>query len=239
MPISLSCPTCGKRLKAPDEAAGKTVTCPKCSCRMTLPTSEPVPRSRTVVRPVVPEEREYEPADEPPRPSRRSSRQQADDDYEEDDEPARTKYCHECGRRIRTRAEICPKCGVRQPDSDDGPRRSGKSRDGVKVPVLISAISNIVVGLIWASTCFGIVFTIPMVILCIFEFALWSKADSLSPRRLGGQAKSLAIFEIVVGLVNTPTLICGIIVLINSGKLAGRDYEDHEESQTPPQPQER
>jgi hypothetical protein len=64
-----------------------------------------------------------------------------------------------------------------------------------------------------------------MVILCIFEFGLWSKADSLSPQRLGGQAKSLAIFEILVGLANTPTLICGIIVLINSGKLADR-YED-------------
>ena len=230
MLITVSCPTCGKHFKAPDEAAGKTVTCPKCSARMMLPAPEPIPPSRTVARPVAPGGRDYEADDEQPRPSRRSNRRLADDDYEEeDDEPARTKYCHECGKRIRARAEICPKCGVRQPDdADDGPRRSGKSRDGVKVPVLISAISNIVVGLIWASTCFGIVFTVPMVILCIFEFALWSKADGLSPRRLGGQAKTLAIFEIVVGLANTPTLICGIIVLINSGKLAGREYENYE-----------
>lgn len=133
-----------------------------------------------------------------------------------------TKYCHECGQRIRARAEICPKCGVRQPDRADELSRPSKSREGIKVPVLISAISNIVVGLIWAATCFGIVFTIPMVILWIFEFALWSQADSLSPRELGGRAKTLGIFEIIVGLVNTPTLICGIIVLINSGKLVDR-----------------
>ena len=114
------------------------------------------------------------------------------------------------------------KCGVRQPDRTDGPSRSGKSPDGIKVPVLISAISNIVVGLIWAATCFGIVFTIPMIILCIFEFRLWSKADNLSLRQLSGEAKTMGIFEIVVGLANTPTLICGIIVLINSGKLADR-----------------
>jgi len=95
-------------------------------------------------------------------------------------------------------------------------------REGIKVPVLISAISNIVVGLIWAATCIGLVFTIPMVILCIFEFILWSQADNLSPKELGGRAKILGIFEIIVGLVNTPTLICGIIVLINSGKLANR-----------------
>lgn len=27
---------------------------------------------------------------------------------------ANEKYCHECGEVIRERAEICPKCGVRQ-----------------------------------------------------------------------------------------------------------------------------
>jgi NMD protein affecting ribosome stability and mRNA decay len=25
------------------------------------------------------------------------------------------KYCHECGSVIRLKAEICPKCGIRQP----------------------------------------------------------------------------------------------------------------------------
>jgi len=28
---------------------------------------------------------------------------------------AEEKYCHECGEIIRAKAEICPKCGVRQP----------------------------------------------------------------------------------------------------------------------------
>jgi len=27
------------------------------------------------------------------------------------------KYCHECGEAINAKAEICPKCGVRQPSS--------------------------------------------------------------------------------------------------------------------------
>lgn len=26
------------------------------------------------------------------------------------------KYCHECGRNINAKAEICPLCGVRQPE---------------------------------------------------------------------------------------------------------------------------
>jgi len=81
---------------------------------------------------------------------------------------------------------------------------------------LISAIANIVVGLLRLSTCFGIVFTIPMIVLCVIEFSLWSKADDLSQRQLRQQARTLAIFEVVVGLANTPTLICGIILLINT-----------------------
>lgn len=159
------------------------------------------------------------------RPQADRRRRAGDDDDDETDAPIRTKYCHECGRQIRHRAEICPNCGVRQPDGGDGPSRSGKSRDKIKTPLLISAISNIVVGLIWLATGIGIVFTIPMVILCIAEFGLWSKADGLPPRELGEKAKSLAIFEILVGLANTPTLVCGIITTINSGKLV-KQYED-------------
>jgi TM2 domain-containing membrane protein YozV/ribosomal protein L40E len=41
------------------------------------------------------------------------------------------KFCHECGAVIRARAEICPKCGVRQSSpnmSGFGVTPSGKSR---------------------------------------------------------------------------------------------------------------
>jgi TM2 domain-containing membrane protein YozV/ribosomal protein L40E len=41
------------------------------------------------------------------------------------------KFCHECGAIIRARAEICPKCGVRQPSagmSGLAVTPSGKSR---------------------------------------------------------------------------------------------------------------
>jgi len=40
MPISFQCPGCGKKLKAPDKAAGKTSTCPGCGGTVTCP--EPV-----------------------------------------------------------------------------------------------------------------------------------------------------------------------------------------------------
>ncbi len=40
MPISFACPKCGKNLKAPDSAVGKSSTCPGCGSRVTCP--EPV-----------------------------------------------------------------------------------------------------------------------------------------------------------------------------------------------------
>ncbi len=40
MAISFSCPTCGRKLKAPDNAAGKTTKCPGCGSPVTCP--EPV-----------------------------------------------------------------------------------------------------------------------------------------------------------------------------------------------------
>jgi predicted RNA-binding Zn-ribbon protein involved in translation (DUF1610 family) len=40
MPISFQCPQCGKKLKAPDEAAGKSSKCPGCGGTVTCP--EPI-----------------------------------------------------------------------------------------------------------------------------------------------------------------------------------------------------
>jgi hypothetical protein len=39
-----------------------------------------------------------------------------------------TKFCHACGGTIDSRAEICPKCGVRQPGVPGAVVSSGKNR---------------------------------------------------------------------------------------------------------------
>ncbi|MDZ4685846.1 MAG: hypothetical protein SH850_12325 [Planctomycetaceae bacterium] len=134
-----------------------------------------------------------------------------------------TKFCFECGARIRQRAEICPKCGVRQPDHFDIASRKNEDRSHLKIPILISAISNIIFGLFWISTGCGIPLAIPMFVLCIFEFQLWSKADKYPLPELARQAMNMGIVEIVVGfMLNIPTLICGIIVVLKcSGMTRG------------------
>ena len=37
MPIEVSCPGCGKKLRAPDSVAGKRVKCPQCSTPVPVP----------------------------------------------------------------------------------------------------------------------------------------------------------------------------------------------------------
>lgn len=66
MPISVSCPACGKRLKVPDELVGRRAKC-VCGTVLSIPAAEPVPLPLTVqpmkVPPVVVEgpEEESEP----------------------------------------------------------------------------------------------------------------------------------------------------------------------------------
>lgn len=51
---------------------------------------------------------------------------------------APTKFCHACGDTIDARAELCPKCGVRQPGSGIGATSpSGKSRTAAALFALL------------------------------------------------------------------------------------------------------
>jgi uncharacterized Zn finger protein (UPF0148 family) len=209
MNLTISCPACKQPLHLPDNLRGQAVKCPSCTHVFATQEDGDAETSRSPSRrpSTPPPEADYD----EPRPSHRRSSE---------------KHCVECGSIIRARAELCPNCGVRQPYVEEAGYPIRPSRDGVKIPLLISAISNIVVGLLWASSCIGIVFTVPMIILCVFELKLWSNADSLPLREFGRRAKTLGIFEIVVGLANTPTLVCGILVLINAGKMAQpRDFD--------------
>lgn len=68
MPIPIACPECDARLKAPDDAAGKTIRCPKCTARLVVPGGdggEPDDRPRKPVR------RRDDEDDDRPRPKRR------------------------------------------------------------------------------------------------------------------------------------------------------------------------
>ena len=89
----------------------------------------------------------------------------------------------------------------------------------ITVPLLVSAISNILVGCIWLITCWGIVIAVPMFILSVYEFRLYEKIGRRPVKEIANEASNLAIWEMVLGVfLNIPTLLCGIFLRINAGK---------------------
>lgn len=131
---------------------------------------------------------------------------------------AADKYCSECGKLIRVKAEICPHCGVRQQLSSSSDPSSLKS--WIKVTLLISAIWNALLGMSLLAT-LVLFFLAPFpLVLCIDEFIAFSKVDSLSSAALSSRVRAVAFWEICMGfLCNFPTMICGIVNMINAGNL--------------------
>lgn len=83
------------------------------------------------------------------------------------------------------------------------------------VSILVSAISNIIMALVWIGTCFGIPLGVVCIALCVLEFVFYSKRDRLNRKSFREETFWIGLFEIIVGLFNTVALICGIITLIN------------------------
>jgi len=98
--IQFACPACQQPLE--HTTPGAAVKCPACGNRFDVPAGEPVEAVATATV-AGPTGKAKGPGE---------------------------KYCHDCGAVIRARAEICPKCGVRQPPvrqaaryAEDDPRR--------------------------------------------------------------------------------------------------------------------
>jgi len=85
MPISASCPSCGAKINAPDNLAGRSVKCPKCANPFTVPAAgaaadaiQATPAAPAYVA--------------PPTPPRRPAREARDEDADWDDDRARDDY---------------------------------------------------------------------------------------------------------------------------------------------------
>lgn len=187
----VSCAGCSTQLRVPVNTSGRAIKCPRCGEQQVVPDCTPDPEVQiSVVQPHTP----------PPA-------------------PAPGKFCHHCGGAIAAAAAVCPRCGVWQATAPSLTGNSGPSRNSVKIPLLISAIANIVLALFWLATLIGIPIAIGLAVLSVFEWKAYADADQLSLPALANRAQLLGICEIVGGLFNTVTLVCGILNLIQSSKL--------------------
>lgn len=100
-----------------------------------------------------------------------------------------------------------------------GPMR--RLHSGVPICVLISGLANILFGLAWTLMLCGAVLGIPMVVLAVFEFIYFAQANSKPTDDAANQARILGVLEIISGLFNGVSLICGILVLIFANSREG------------------
>lgn len=107
-----------------------------------------------------------------------------------------------------------------QPAGQTAASAPPRTPDGLKVPLLISLISNCAIAAIWAITCFGIIFAIPLGILAWNEYQLWQRVDRADNQWFGAEAKRLSVWQIVAGVLtlNAISLVCGILLMIEGGR---------------------
>ena len=84
---------------------------------------------------------------------------------------------------------------------------------GVKISVLISGIFNLLAGMFWISTVCGAFIGIPQLVLAIFELVYIAQVDRMSLQDARSQAQLLAVFQIISGMFNLVSLVCGILIL--------------------------
>jgi predicted RNA-binding Zn-ribbon protein involved in translation (DUF1610 family) len=155
MAISFQCPQCGKKLKAPDNAAGKASTCPGCGAKVTCP--EPIYDAEVVemeLRPEKPkgfdpfadmdDDKPY-PVTGPPSPAAT-----ADDGR---------KPCPMCGEMIVATAAKCRYCGeVFDPTLKKAKGKKKKKKHdpadeelstGEIVAAVICSAIGCIVGIVW------------------------------------------------------------------------------------------
>lgn len=101
-------------------------------------------------------------------------------------------------------------------------RYSSQELRPLTAPVLVSALANLVAGYLWFTVCFGVFLTAPMLVLCAFEFIYFAQASRMPHSDLVRRTTALGIFEILIGVFNGVSLVCGILVLIQLNRFQDR-----------------
>ncbi|MFK7817676.1 MAG: DUF4339 domain-containing protein [Planctomycetaceae bacterium] len=99
-----------------------------------------------------------------------------------------------------------------------------RTPEELKIPLLISAISNSALALIWVLTCVFSFLAIPLAILAWYEVKLYRKVDLIPNDQFGSEVKGLAPYQIAAGVLggSIPSLVCGILLMIKGGEHADK-----------------
>lgn len=101
---TIICPSCESKIKCPEAIIGRNVNCPKCKNPFLASISNDLLIPRQVELETIPSPNNFNDSETTKKKSKNIDE----------------KFCSECGEIIRIKAEICPKCGVRQLPNNAG-----------------------------------------------------------------------------------------------------------------------
>ena len=131
------------------------------------------------------------------------------------------KNCPSCGNEVNVDAAACPHCGASLPEAPAAAPVYDYPPTILTVPIVISAVWNVMTAIGWASMipCIGLVIAVPYAVLAFFEVTTFVKAPTMSPDQLYRRCGPLGICQIVLGLSNLVPIICGILLLAYRDRL--------------------
>jgi len=134
------------------------------------------------------------------------------------------KTCPYCSEQVAPAAVKCKHCGSYllaelQYIAGSSRNRNWSHPAAVTVPILISGISNILIGVLWLISLWCFPIGLLQIAFAIFEFITFAGAKDKTPDQLYSVAGTIGALEIAVGLFNWIGLVCGIIVLCSKGQL--------------------
>lgn len=89
----------------------------------------------------------------------------------------------------------------------------------IRTLLLVSAVSNVLFGLLLILSIIGFPFGAALIALAVFEVLTYFKMEREPVSRLVSQIRLLAIFDIVtIVCFNIPSAVCGLVTLVNLPK---------------------
>ncbi|MCX5639674.1 MAG: hypothetical protein NT059_02525 [Planctomycetota bacterium] len=84
----------------------------------------------------------------------------------------------------------------------------------IAIPQLVSGIFHLLAAAGWLITCFGVILSIPLAILGIYELISYSRARTTPPEQYLDSTKTKAVLDICSVLAgNIGSMVCGIVML--------------------------
>lgn len=113
-----------------------------------------------------------------------------------------------------THAPGTPPTAPTTPQSTSMPMSGEWPPSPIAISQLVSGIFNLITATGWLLTCFGVILSVPLTILGIYELIAYSRARTTPPQQYLESTKTKAILDICSVLAgNLGSMVCGIVIL--------------------------